>query len=207
MADSMAWVKSEYASEVAVLSAWLAALVPWSVTYQPAAQPIGGTIYMIRFPFFEVQVRALSILVNDTLRDASHLLAEFYPGTNLFEGVYVTTPPTAAAFYTDLPVTEGTVAAGSAPHVGSLAWTVGAAVLLVALALSLALYVDEAGTADRLPVDAVRAMGGLLAVATVALAVATVFYYQGRAVTGIPVPIGVVVVGALAGVLLRVERV
>lgn len=48
----MVWVRSEYAGELAVVSAWLAALVPWNVTY---ATPEGvGTVLRIRFPFFEV---------------------------------------------------------------------------------------------------------------------------------------------------------
>ncbi|SNR31851.1 DUF7549 family protein [Halorubrum vacuolatum] len=47
----MVWVRSEYAGELAVVSAWLAALIPWNVTYS-TAEGIGGVLY-IRFVFAE----------------------------------------------------------------------------------------------------------------------------------------------------------
>lgn len=49
----MVWVRSEYAGELAVLSAWLAALIPWNVTVASAEVP--GRLLFLRFPFFEVQ--------------------------------------------------------------------------------------------------------------------------------------------------------
>lgn len=48
------WVRSEYAGELAVLSAWIAALLPWSVT---ATRALGGSLLLVRFPLFEVQYR------------------------------------------------------------------------------------------------------------------------------------------------------
>lgn len=50
----MVWVRSEYAGELAVVSAWLAAVIPWNVTYASAAGLPGDILYL-RFPFFEVQ--------------------------------------------------------------------------------------------------------------------------------------------------------
>lgn len=50
----MVWVRSEYAGELAVVSAWLAAVVPWNITYA-SAEGLPGTILYLRFPFFEVQ--------------------------------------------------------------------------------------------------------------------------------------------------------
>jgi len=47
------WVRSEYAGELAVLSAWLAALVPWNVTYV-VVDGI-GPVWYVRFPFAEIQ--------------------------------------------------------------------------------------------------------------------------------------------------------
>lgn len=48
----MAWVKSEYAGEFAVLSTWLLALLPWGVSYST----IGGlSVVGFRFLFFRVQ--------------------------------------------------------------------------------------------------------------------------------------------------------
>jgi hypothetical protein len=49
----MVWVRSEYAGELAVVSAWLAALVPWNVTY--ASIPGYGSAIYLRYPFLEVQ--------------------------------------------------------------------------------------------------------------------------------------------------------
>lgn len=46
------WVRSEYAGELAVLSAWLAALLPWSVSFVRA---LGGGLLVVRFPLFEVR--------------------------------------------------------------------------------------------------------------------------------------------------------
>jgi len=42
------WVRSEYAGELAVVSAWLTALLPWSVGY---GSVVGGTLLDVRFPF------------------------------------------------------------------------------------------------------------------------------------------------------------
>ena len=49
----MVWVRSEYAGELAVLSAWLCALMPWNVTYSPNVA--GGSFLFVRFPFFQVR--------------------------------------------------------------------------------------------------------------------------------------------------------
>ena len=48
----MVWVRSEYAGEFAVLSAWLSALLPWSVSF---AQPGPFTLVVLRFPLFLFQ--------------------------------------------------------------------------------------------------------------------------------------------------------
>ncbi|MFB6087003.1 MAG: hypothetical protein ABEJ85_00660 [Haloarculaceae archaeon] len=46
------WVRSEYAGELAVLSAWLAPFVPWDVSL--ASGVAGGDLLFVRFPFLEV---------------------------------------------------------------------------------------------------------------------------------------------------------
>jgi len=46
------WVRSEYAGELAVLSAWIAALLPWSVS---ASRVLSGGLLVVRFPFVEVR--------------------------------------------------------------------------------------------------------------------------------------------------------
>lgn len=56
------WVRSEYAGELAVLSAWLCALLPWSVSY---ASPGEFQVFRIHFVY---------------------LLFQFVPGLELGEG-------------------------------------------------------------------------------------------------------------------------
>ncbi|MFC6942910.1 TIGR04206 family protein [Salinirubellus sp. GCM10025818] len=48
----MVWVRSEYAGEFAVLSAWVSALVPWSVSF---ASQGGISLVVLRFPAFMFQ--------------------------------------------------------------------------------------------------------------------------------------------------------
>lgn len=45
----MVWVRSEYAGELAVLSAWVSALLPWSFT---VASRGDISLVVVRFPFF-----------------------------------------------------------------------------------------------------------------------------------------------------------
>jgi uncharacterized protein (TIGR04206 family) len=49
----MTWVRAEYAGALAVVSTWLAALVPWNVTYSPDVS--GGAVLFVRFPFFQIR--------------------------------------------------------------------------------------------------------------------------------------------------------
>lgn len=189
----MAWVKSEYAAEVSVLSAWLAALVPWSVSFY--AGPVGSRLFSFRFPLAELQVRA-ALRINGETALAEEALAQVYPGTHLLGGIWAITPVSAITGFGQVVLSAG-----------GIAWALGALVVLVAVALSLAMVRDEEATAARLPRDNVRIMGGLLAIATVCFGTASVLYFLGRSVVGIPIPVGVLVVGTLAVSLLRVERV
>lgn len=192
----MTWVKSDVAAEVAVVAAWLAALVPWSVTVHTEG-PLASTIYAIRFPLAELQVRHVpTVLANGEPVDVEALVASVYPGTNLVGNAFLADPISAALTYGHWSL-----------QAGSAAWAAGAAVLLVALGLSVATYRDETGTERRLPRDPVRVMGGLLGLATLCFALATGLYWVGRDVVGVPVPVGVLVTGALAVALVRAERV
>jgi uncharacterized protein (TIGR04206 family) len=56
----MVWVRSEYAGELAVLSAWVSALIPWSVSF---ASEGSLTLVVLRFPLFLFQ-----FLLGATLR-------------------------------------------------------------------------------------------------------------------------------------------
>jgi len=46
------WVRSEYAGELAVLTTWLAALIPWNVTF---ANLSNGALLFVRFPLFQIR--------------------------------------------------------------------------------------------------------------------------------------------------------
>lgn len=190
----MAWVKAEYAGELAVVAAWIAALVPWSISLQPGA-PFRSIFFAVRWPLFELQVRIPAAVDGDTA-PVAEALTDVYPGFNLFGSFYATEPLSGISHYGSTALTNG-----------NLAWIVGAAIVLVAVVLSVALYRDEAGTAARLPVDHVRLMALLLGLSTGAFAVASAFYWVGPDFIGVPIPVGVLVVGAMAVVLARVERV
>lgn len=50
------WVRSEYAGELAVLSAWVSALLPWSVTVlSPRETDLEFTLVIIRYAYFQLQ--------------------------------------------------------------------------------------------------------------------------------------------------------
>lgn len=191
----MAWVKAEYAGELAVLSAWLSMILPWNVVYHPDA-PVNSTVVFFRFSLFELQVRFPFIFeLGDQLVSAANALALQYPGTRLFWGLFATTPVGAVDHY------SGNM------ELGSMAWALAAVVLLASFVVSLAFYLDEGATEARLPIDPVRLIGWLLGAATVATASASGLYFFERDFAGIPIPVGVVVMGALSVTLLRVERV
>lgn len=192
----MAWVKAEYAGELAVVAAWVAALTPWSLTLQPTG-PLGSILFMSRWPVGELQVRLpASITVDEATVSGAPVLADAYPGAHVLGPFFVSDPISATASYGVPALTYG-----------GLGWAVGGLAVLLGLGLSVALYRNEDGTAARLPVDPIRGMAGLLGVAAVGFAAATVGLWLGPPRIGIPVPVGVVVVGALAIALARVERV
>lgn len=191
----MAWVRSEYAPELAVLSAWLSMLLPWNVVYHPDA-PVRSTVVFLRFSVFELQIRFPFLFeFGDQLVDAAPALAARYPGTELFWGMFLTSPIGAVTHYDGYMLW------------GSVAWLVASIALLGAFLVSIALYLDEEGFEDRITVDPVRLIGGLLGAAAAATALASALYFLDRSIAGIPVPLGVLIMGALSVALLRVDRV
>jgi hypothetical protein len=193
----MAWVKSEYAGELAVVSAWLSMVLPWNVVYHPSVptQPLESTITIVRLSLFELQFRAPVVIEIDGRRTSPDgVMDQLYPGINVLADVYVATPLGAVSTY------DGFM------QLGSVAWLVAAGALLVAFAVSIALYRDEEGFTERSSVDPVRLVGGLLGAAAVAGATASAFYFLGRDLGGIPIPVGVLIIGALSVALLRVDR-
>jgi len=159
----MVWVDREHAGALAVVSAWLAALLPWNVTYSSAG---GLWVLFVRFPFFEFQYTNFDGSAPRSVLGA----IQWWSGEGLESATQI--------------------------------WGLGTLVVLAALALSVVYYADQ----DRLEagrVHPVRVMGGLLATATVLFGIATVYVWTGFG--GIQIPVGVVLLGLLAGVLLRAE--
>jgi len=188
----MAWVKAEYAPELAVLSTWLSMFLPWSVAYH-AKGPLGSVLVFIRFSVFELQLRFPSeVSFEGVPIDVARALDQVYSGLQVGGNFYVALPPTAALDY------------GGPLALANGIWTVAALVLLVAFALSLAVYTDESRT-ERLPYPYPRLTGWLLGTTTVVLALATGLMALETSTVGIPIPIGVLVMGALSAALLRVD--
>lgn len=166
----MVWVRSEYAGELAVLSAWLCALIPWNVTYSPSVA--GGRVLFVRFPFFQVR---------------------YALGLPFARAVRVSDPLSAVAFQQ-----------GQSIQLAYRVWAFGAAVLAVAVALSVVYYARE-DRVDASAVDPVRAMGVLLVATGVVLSVAT-YLLATRGFSGVPLPVGVVFLFVFGVLLLAVER-
>lgn len=194
----MAWVRSEYAGEFAVISAWLSMVLPWNIVYYSGVptEKIDSLLFAVRFSILELQFRFPGeINVNgEVVYTATDSFDGLLSGIHVFSSLFVTTPPMAATHH------DGYF------QLGSLAWTIGAFALLVSFAVSIAFYLREAAVESRLPADPVRLIGGLLGTATVALSAASVLYFLDRDLAGIPIPVGVLVMGALSVALLRVER-
>lgn len=211
------WVRSEYANELAVLSAWLAFFLPWNLANLTRTDDllpemplfsgeVESSIFFFRLPFAEFQLRRPGSIRGEPVEgenltaeiegaDASGILDSTYAGTQVVDSLYVTTPPTSMAFY------DGTL------WQVSLLWTLAAVAFALAFLFSLALYVREDAVTDRLPFSAVRTMGALLGLYALGVAAASWLQFTQRDVVGFPIPAGVIVIGALAVVLLRTEEV
>ncbi|WP_137287151.1 DUF7549 family protein [Halorussus salinisoli] len=100
----MVWVRSEYAGELAVVLAWLSALLPWNVTYSTLSGV--GSVLFVRFPFFQVR---------------------YVAGISISKGLAVSTPLGALAYQEG----QSIAAAYTAWAVGAA--VVGAAVALSVL--------------------------------------------------------------------------
>jgi len=202
----MVWVRAEYAEELAVVSAWLTALLPWSLSY---GTPGGSRYVAIRFPFviFE-NIAGLGQQFDGTRlitpwsameRTVSFGLQEAYSGSELTSR-YGTTDP-------GLGVTTLLDAVAVAPNYEAvwayLLWAVGLVVLGLAVVLSLLMYF-ETDVAAAFPYDVVRTMGVLLGVTAVLYSAATVMLYL--QFPGLYLPIGPFLYVALAYILLTVDR-
>jgi len=144
----MAWVRSEYAGELAVLSVWLTALLPWSVSY--FNETISGqsvTVINIRFLFFQL-----------------HYLFGISFGEQTF-GDIVQFIPEIPGFVPDNQ------------HLEAQIWVAGAVLFAALLALSVLYYAREDDLAERVPVDIVRLFGGVFAVLAVVFSVSVAMFF------------------------------
>ncbi|NHN40631.1 hypothetical protein G9C85_03135 [Halorubellus sp. JP-L1] len=174
----MVWVKSEYAEELAVLLTWLAALVPWSISYGSFAVTSSQdlTLVILRFPFVAIRYQL---------------------GVQLMSGTDVKTP---VGFRQEV-VSAGGNASAQIP--GYDLWLVGVAVLAVALLVSFLLYF-EVDALDDLPVDPVRLQGALLLALSLSLLGSSAYLFTTQA--ALFVPFGVLLQLAFGVILLRADR-
>lgn len=178
----MVWVSSEYAGELAVISVWVAALVPWNVTYSPDVG--GGSVLFIRFPLFQIR---------------------YTFGVPIARGTLIGLPIPAALpeFIPDWLVSAPAFQSGADLATAYWVWTFGAALFGIAFVVSVVYYRREAWV-ESWPVDPVRVTGILLLAVGFVLGVATYFLTFGF--PGIPIPVGIVLMLLLATALLGAER-
>lgn len=177
----MVWVKSEYAGELAVVSAWISALLPWYVGVTPDHAEFPGTVAFVRFPWAQVR---------------------YIFGFELAEAVRPD-HPLGARELTD----RTTGAYLESIHLAYDLWIVGALLLALAVLLSVAMYADVQRVEELSPIHPVRLMGGLLGTAGLVFAAATVLFFQRSVFGEYPIPVGLLVLLVLAGILLQVDLV
>lgn len=181
----MVWVRSEYAGELAVLSTWVAALLPWNLHYAPLSG--GASLLFVRFPLLQIR---------------------YVFGLSLIRGTQIGLPvPPSVVDSTGFVVSAIGFQDNAGLTTAYEVWAVAAAIYLVALAVSVLYYRDEERI-EAWSIDPVQLLGGLLVLHALLLGVASALtYLADDAFPGVPFPVGVVVVGLLGGVLLTAERV
>jgi hypothetical protein len=173
----MVWVKSEYAGELAVVSAWIAALLPWYSSYVPEIDGLPGSVLFLRFPFAQIRF-TFDVPLADAVDFRTPMGIVFQRADTLESG---------------------------AIEIAYWVWYVGAALVAIAVLFSFAMYLDYDRLLEELPVHPVRIMGGLLTGAAAVLAVSTALFYRHRVFDEYPVPVGLVLLFVLGTSLLRVE--
>lgn len=177
----MVWVRSEYAGELAVLTTWFTALVPWNIHYAPLSD--AASVLWIRFPLLQVR---------------------YVFGLELLRGTQIGLPvPPPLVDSTGFVVSAMGFQDNAQLTTGYEIWAVGALVYLLALGVSVAYYHDEERV-EAWSVDPVRLLGGLLLLAAGAFGAATAFTYG--VFPGVPIPLGTVIAGLFGLVLLTAER-
>lgn len=165
----MVSLRTKYAGELAVLSTWASALLPWSVSF---ASQGGLSLVVVRWQVFLVQFIFGAQLPNEAPFQLLHSAIAFETG---------------------------------AVREAYLVWAVGAVPFLLAFVLSVAYYAREEQVAERLPVDPVRLLGGLLLVSGLVLGASTALLVDRY--VGTTIPVGALFLLVFGAILLRVERV
>lgn len=83
----MVWVRSEYAEELAVLLAWLSALLPWNVSFSQLGGV--GDLLFVRFPLVQVRYTYGVPLARGTLVLDPISAARFQQGTTVATAYWV----------------------------------------------------------------------------------------------------------------------
>lgn len=91
----MVWVRSEYAGELAVLSAWATALIPWSISF---ASEGSLTLVVLRFPLFLFQFLLGASLQGGEVPFLTAFTAYTFPGSEAVVRAYVVWAVGAAVF-------------------------------------------------------------------------------------------------------------
>lgn len=196
----MAWIKEEYAAEVAVLTTWIATVLPWSVSYvsYSGGAPVDSLLVFFRFPVFEIQARFPGKIEGngEVIQTVpSEFLTDQFGGVALLGNIYL-----------GVPVLRLDDVAGLV-SVAHVLWSAAALLMGLLFVLSVAMYRREDRIQAWLPRDYVTVTSLGFGVIAVLLAGATATLAMADAPYGTPVPIGVVLLCAFAIALWRAERV
>jgi len=161
----MVWVRAEHAGALAVVSTWLAALVPWNVTY--SANVSGGAVLFVRFPFFQVRYAfgvplARRVAVSDPLSavafQAGQTIQVAYQAWAVGAAILAVAVVVAAGYYRY----EAAVEAGPIDPVRLLGGLVGLAGVVLAAATYLLATRGLPGVPIPVGVVVLLVLGGVL---------------------------------------------
>lgn len=161
----MVWVRAEYAGALAVVSTWLAALVPWNITY--SANVSGGAVLFVRFPFFQIRYTfgvsvARRVAVSDPLSavafQAGQTIQIAYQVWAVGAGVLAVAVVVATVYYRD----EDAVEAGPVDPVRLLGGLLGLSGVVLAAATYLLATRGFPGVPIPVGVVVLLTLGGVL---------------------------------------------
>lgn len=161
----MVWVRAEYAGALAVVSTWLAALVPWNITY--SLDISGGAVLFVRFPFFQIRYAfgvplARRVAVSDPVSavafQAGETIQVAYQAWAVGAGILAVAVVVATAYYRY----EDAVEAGPIDPVRLLGGLVGLSGVVLAAATYLLATRGFPGVPIPIGVVVLLVLGGVL---------------------------------------------